>query len=271
MKILKLYPSQQLAQYIDYYWWIEMDSLEENLKTEKILADSSLEVILHFGNPISRVSSDADIQVEPIALLIGQTIQPYTIISSPQTAMFGIRFLPHIGKYFFDIPLKEMNDTYINLVDLWGNDINTLRNQIANLFSVTEKIEAIERYLLKKLNPKVKISLFIEDVLKEMRNKNGIVCIRNLSSDRDITTRHLEKIFINDIGVSPKLMARIFQFQYTLKLIRNTPDTLTHLGLEAGYFDQSHFISNFKIFTETTPSQFIKEHFPIQKLLGNLN
>jgi AraC-like DNA-binding protein len=269
MKVIKSYPSRQLAQYIEYYWWIEADSLEESFKPEKILADSSLEIIFHFGDPVSRVITNEAIKTEPNVLLIGQTIKPYTILPSANTKMLGIRFLPQMGKYFFNIQLKEMNDTYFDLKDLWGTSIGEIHHEIASTYQLTKKIEIIERYLSKKINLKLKNNLLVGDTLKEMSDNNGNICIKELSIKRNITTRHLEKIFINDVGISPKLAARIIQFQHTLRLLKNTPETLTNIGLEGGYYDQAHFIKSFKMFADTTPSQFIKEYFPIQQLLEN--
>jgi AraC-like DNA-binding protein len=262
----KIYPSQQLAKYIDHYWWMEIDNAGSS---EKILPDSSLEIIFHFGKPIARTGNNASLQQEPTSLLIGQTIKPYTILSTAKAIMLGIKFHLNTAKFFLDIPLQEMRDQYVALSDLWGSSIHLLQEELCNTAQLTEKISTIEKFLLKKLKPKTKSNLLVDDVLREMRSRNRTVCIKEICIRRHISTRYLEKLFMSDVGISPKMLARIFQFQYALQLLKTKSESLTHLGLEAGYFDQSHFIKNFKYFTDTTPAQFIHERFPMQESLLN--
>jgi AraC-like DNA-binding protein len=267
MKSYKFFPSDKLKKYIDHYWWLETTNGDTTSRTERVLADSSVEIIFHFDNPVSRFNSNGILVQEPTKLLIGQTIKPYTILSTEKTSMLGIKFHNHTAKHFFDISISEIRDKHFDLSDFWGNNANLLYEQLCETKLLKRKIELIEKYLYKIKSQKNTINLVVENVIKEMLTQNGNICVRKVCSDNNFTTRYLEKLFLENVGLSPKLLSRVIQFQNALKLLKNNSTSLTHLGLEAGYFDQSHFIRNFRDFADCTPSQYIKEQFPMQELL----
>jgi AraC-like DNA-binding protein len=267
MKSYKIFPSENLKKYIDYYWWIETSEGEIKSNSERVLADSSLEIIFHFSNPVLRLNNNGLLEQEPTKLLIGQTVKPYTIVSTEKTSMLGIKFHSHTAKFFFDISISEMKDKHFDLSDFWGNNANILHDQLSETDLLNSKIAVIESYLNKIKSQKMEVNLFVENTINEMMNQNGNICIKKICSENNFTTRHLEKLFLNNVGLSPKIVSRIYQFQYALKLMKHNSKSLTSLGLDAGYFDQSHFIKNFKDFAACTPSQYVKEKFPLQDLL----
>jgi AraC-like DNA-binding protein len=69
--------------------------------------------------------------------------------------------------------------------------------------------------------------------------------------------RYLQQLFQKYIGVSPKFFARIVRFSYIFKVIKDEDPNWADVVYEAGYYDQSHFIRNFKAFTGEDPSAYI--------------
>jgi len=85
----------------------------------------------------------------------------------------------------------------------------------------------------------------------------------------NITPRYLQKLFYSHTGLSPKSYNKINRFQLSLQLIAKNNQPFTSIAYDCGYFDQSHFIRDFKSFTGVTPSYYLVNEFPISEILSN--
>ncbi|MCF3111735.1 helix-turn-helix transcriptional regulator [Niabella sp. CC-SYL272] len=105
--------------------------------------------------------------------------------------------------------------------------------------------------------------LLLDGIIREFKREDFWNNIQNIAEKFGISSRYLQKLFVQHTGLSPKLYIQINRFQNSLKLLtqRNLP--LTAIAYECGYFDQAHFIKAFKSFTGTTPSGFQAENSPI--------
>jgi AraC-like DNA-binding protein len=80
-----------------------------------------------------------------------------------------------------------------------------------------------------------------------------------LASQLAVTSKSLERKFASLIGKSPKQFIRIIRFQEVMNgLVNHQPQCLTEFAFNNGYFDQSHFIREFKAFSGYTPREFVK-------------
>jgi len=80
-----------------------------------------------------------------------------------------------------------------------------------------------------------------------------------LASKLAVTSRNLERKFASLVGKSPKQFIRIVRFQEVMNgIIHQKPNYLTEYAFNNGYFDQSHFIHEFKTLSGYTPSEFVK-------------
>jgi AraC-like DNA-binding protein len=93
--------------------------------------------------------------------------------------------------------------------------------------------------------------------------------IENVASRYGITSRYLQKLFLQYTGLTPKLYSKINRFQNSLKLVTKKDTSLTSIAYDCGYFDQSHFIREFKSFTGFTPSGYSLEKSPITIAFAN--
>lgn len=98
--------------------------------------------------------------------------------------------------------------------------------------------------------------------MQNIHNSCGSISVKSLYDWCGISQRQLEKRFINAAGASPKHFTRITRFLNVCKQIRMRMKQgvnihLTHITQEFGYFDQSHFIREFKVFSGVTPKEFL--------------
>ena len=95
-------------------------------------------------------------------------------------------------------------------------------------------------------------------------NENNI---NEIASTHNMTGRNLNKLLNRYTGLSPKLVGKINRFQQSLRLIARKNQSLTGIAYDCGYFDQSHFIRDFKAFTGFTPSAYLENKFPVNQVL----
>ena len=97
---------------------------------------------------------------------------------------------------------------------------------------------------------------FIKDYIL---NKNGVLKIKELESIFGISSRTLEKVFAEQMGVSPKEFTRVTRFNALLAEIKTDPSvSWSEIIDKYGYYDQSHFIRDFQYFTGQSPTEFLK-------------
>jgi AraC-like DNA-binding protein len=191
--------------------------------------------------------------------LWGQILQPLTFRIAGQSKIFGIRFYPAAAAFLLKEEIHQFNNNVFDLTLVLGNSINELHAQLQDVLSTQRRIELVDAYLLKKLAAHTKaldrIDL-VQQVMNELTHKDFYDNINNVAERHGISSRYLQKVFLHYTGLTPKLYTQINRFQNSLILIGKGDRPLTAIAYECGYFDQSHFIREFKSFTGFAPSGF---------------
>ena len=99
---------------------------------------------------------------------------------------------------------------------------------------------------------------FLPEAVLRIKSSLGEIGIKGLASDLGVSQSSLERGFKSRVGLSPKEYAGLIRFRNIFKFY-NSSSSLTELALDAGYYDQAHFIKDFKEFTGTTPETFAKQ------------
>jgi transcriptional regulator GlxA family with amidase domain len=94
------------------------------------------------------------------------------------------------------------------------------------------------------------------ETIRYIIETNGITNVRELAKRNFLSTRQFERNFIQFAGFSPKLFSRIIRFQSTLQEYGNQFRSLTDIAYDTGYYDQSHFIQDFKQFSGHNPKEY---------------
>jgi len=252
-------PSITLKDYVQRYFTCETDSAVTT--EDSVYASGFVEIMFNLGDSPQQLINHGQI-TRPRAQLWGQTIQPFAFTSSGRHAMLGVRFYPHTAACFFDESIDTFNDQVIDYVDMAGSEGRELYNQLAEAIPLIRKIELLEKFLLARLQrfehryAKLKLMNAIVD---DLNHDNFFRNINTVSARYGMTPRYLQKLFLSYSGISPHLFSKITRFQKSLQLITKNELPLTTIAHRCGYYDQSHFIKDFKNFTGLAPSHFRAE------------
>lgn len=171
--------------------------------------------------------------------------------------MFAIKFQPWAAHKLWNINMNDATDNEISISELNNKYLLNLEEKINAEKDIYTIIYIVEKIIANKLNGDKKEDL--KKAVQHVYNKNSA----DIFSDLSIGQRRVEQRFRHEIGISPKLLQRTFRINRVLKkMIAQTNASLTSLAYEFGYFDQSHFIYDFKKFTGCTPSRFLKSIEP---------
>jgi AraC-like DNA-binding protein len=249
-------PSLTLKDYVQCYFTCETDSAVTT--EDSVYASGFVEIMFNLGAGPQKLINGKTV-VQPRAQLWGQTIQPFSFTSSGKHAMLGVRFYPHTAACFFDEPVDTFNDQVVDYVDVAGRDGRELYAQLLEAIPLYRKIDLLEKFLLARLRrfehrfAKLKL---MNAIVSELNNDDFFRNINTVSARYGMTPRYLQKLFLSYSGISPHLFSKITRFQKSLQLITKNDLQLTTVAHQCGYYDQSHFIKDFKNFTGLVPSHF---------------
>lgn len=256
----KIYePHFELIAFVKRYWTLEGKKENTPLKNT-IVPDGTMKLIFHYGDTYKHHSESGKITILPKCFLIGQLTKPYVIEPVGVTGSFVVQFKPNGFLPFTTIPIKEMENSAIPLEKLFGENGKKLGEQILNANATSERIQIIETFLFRELANQKTIDSVVKSTVETIFNANGQFSVNDFSKRNNINRRQLARKFSSNIGLSPKQLAKIIRIQTTLKSLLNEEFTsLTDLAYENEYFDQAHFIKEFKEFTGRTPKEFYGE------------
>lgn len=158
----------------------------------------------------------------------------------------------------FGIPQRLMLDNIYPLEDLLGSDSPLLTAQLYDCSNIYEMGNLMNAYLTKKFLERKhngytgKMAAISDEILKY----KGSIMLDRLSDGANMSFRNFERHFIDEIGVSPKLYARIVRFyNATQNKMLHPEKSWTDIACENGYYDQAHFIKETKMFAAKTPEE----------------
>jgi AraC-like DNA-binding protein len=269
MHYQEIQPSDRLKHYIKCYYLFESDTTIQLEDT--IFPGGHMEVIFNLGEGVWKLAANETFYTTPPIELWGQITKPTAVRSSGKNRMLGIRFFAHSAAYFFEQDMFELNDQVTNAMDVLGNSVRILHLQLLETPALNKRIELIEHFLLLRLSAterkQDKMSV-IGEISKELQSDILSDNIKTIASRYAMSPRYLQRLFLQYTGVTPKLYHKINRFQLSLKLVTKKDTSLTSIAYDCGYFDQSHFIREFKSFTGVTPSAYTAEAYPVSLAIG---
>lgn len=189
----------------------------------------------------------------------GLQTKPSNVESYGLSKMLVVQFKKLGAFVFLNDPLHYYTNRYVSLDSIFNNEAEETWEQLQEAKSKNEQFLIIENFLYRKLisnkMPDEKHFSTIKILLDNPKN----LSINEICHKQNISRKHLNNITKKLIGVSPKSLTSLNRLQTTLKVISSSSlEKLTNVAYKANYFDQAHFINNFKQFTDLKPSEYVK-------------
>jgi len=254
-------PSNVLAPYIKRYWAIENSLEKGEICVQRIIPTGLTELILYF-TPLPKVLSDNK-NLSDNTALYGHQNDFYDLEMKGDLSVFSIVFEPQGLKQFFRFPLNEIFNQNVPLRFLIGRTGLELEEKICEAKTFQQKVNIAESYFFNLLKSNFVDYEFkrINHIINLIKKNYGHININKMASEACLCRKQFERIFIEQIGISPKQFLKIIRFQFAIfQKQKNNNINMLDLSYECGYFDQSHFINDFKSLCGFTPKQYFAEN-----------
>lgn len=267
MKLWNLKPSQHLREYVSRYWvW------ENEIQLPKILPGTGTELMFHYYEPFVGTNQKAEIFRAPNCHIFSPRYGCYQLDPAKQAGFISVRFRAGAFRHFCKESGHELIDSFIDINELWGKEGQEFGQRVLEAKNHEERIIIIESFLTMFLNRYHRPTSWLDMAVKKIFYGCNAVALTDVSRDVFISDRQLQRKFREAVGVSPKTFQQISRFETVLKhLLLNKKQDYLGIALEHGYYDQSHFIKDFKTYLGECPSLFLQDenfmsHFYNEKL-----
>ena len=255
-------PTEKLRQYIHFYWIMEFENTPKfGMDCQRVIPNGFVEIMFHYGDKLKTVKNDV-VDNQPLTVISGQKTDFFDILQTGKTGFVAVLLKPHAAKMFFDVPIQELTNKSIDIESLIKREANNILEQIAEKKLNSQKIEIIENFLLKKLNNKHLLNFKrISESVNLITNNCGLVKVSDLANSACWSEKQFYRVFLDFVGISPKQFLKIVRLQNALYQIQNNfAHNLTDLAYICGYFDQAHFVNDFKALTGFTPKKCMEQN-----------
>ncbi|TKC07453.1 helix-turn-helix transcriptional regulator [Pedobacter frigoris] len=192
-------------------------------------------------------------------------------LTTSSASMIYAMFKPFGAFKILGIPQQLLLNECTLISDMLGSQINTLcRRMEDDADDPIYVLKLLEDWLIGQLKKNESLNTDrIAHACHQIMIHNGNLPIMDLYSLSNMSKSSLEHHFKEQVGLSPKMFSRVVRFNQVNKFLKDTATSdWQEIIYRYGYFDQSHFIHEFKHFFGYTPSQI---HMSSENLSGHVS
>nr|WP_230979824.1 AraC family transcriptional regulator [Steroidobacter gossypii] len=252
-----LQPTPLLRAEVKSYYVVDVAARAMD-KHELHMPDGYAELVFVFGEGYQR----ADLEPAAAAAnmrrsyVIGGRSRSIVTCDRGRIRVIGVKLEPRSLRGLLRSPLTDYRDCTVELPDLNDRRLLALEDQLANCADPHEIAVALDRFLLARHATMNERDPIIEHLMHRIRAEYGGTLLTQAARDYGIDPRTLERRFIAWSGMSAKSYCRIVRFKLAYHaFLQRCSGCVRDADPLRGYYDQSHFIREFRFFTGTSPRQ----------------
>ena len=246
-------PSPALRPYIQWFWSIESNGRILEKRNEFMHPDGSLSLVFNWGDELE--GNNGRYPQSVTLDKVGPYSQQLTLVGHVQA--FGVLFRPGGAYPFFGIPMHELQSAdplrHLNLAQQ--------HEKLAEANTFQEKILLLESWLINLLTSEYELAAVVQPSLHLIDQSQGKNTIQQVAESVYISERQLERLYKNQVGISPKKYARLIRLRQARAILKQANKaTLAEIAHLTGYYDQAHFNREFKASIGLTPGAYISRN-----------
>lgn len=246
-------PGAALAPFVRGF---EIVETQDEAVTRTLLPDTTVVLGFRYAGAATLLDDDASSgRVLPDAVVTGLRVSVRRMHTAAHSGIVLAKFRAAGAASFFTGPLHHLFGTMRALSELMdAADVAAASRRIAGATTHAERLTIVEQFLLARQRP-FEPDPIVSGALRAIGAAAGAIRVGMLARDLQVSEDTLEKRFRRIVGASPKQFATLVRLRRAVDLSRES-DSLTTLALDAGYYDQSHFIRDFRAITGDAPGHF---------------
>ncbi|MBI2380395.1 MAG: AraC family transcriptional regulator [Gammaproteobacteria bacterium] len=238
----RLLPAADLAAYVEHFWCVSWDLRGQAARVVETLPHPCVHLVFEDEQP---------------GLLGGVHRGRFTRVLEGRGRVFGIKFRPGGFYPFWKSPLTALCDQTLSLETAFGAAGALLEAGILAAQADEVRIDLAEAFLRERLPERDDTVTLIARLVEGIITDRDITRVEQVVARFGGSQRGLQRIFRDYIGISPKWMIQRYRLHEALeRLAPGRPADWASLAVELGYFDQAHFIKDFKTLVGKTPMEY---------------
>lgn len=234
----RLSPSDALSAFVEHYWWVRWELAEP--RVNEVLTYPSVHVV--FEGDEARVTG-------VVRARFSRTLEG-------KGAVFGVKFQPGMFRPFTHAAVSELTDRAVPLANELGEPALELARALIALPDELSRAKLLEARLLSVLPEPDAGAELARDLVARVRTDSSLRSVAELASATGLPARALQRLFREYVGVGPKWVVRRFRLQEAAERLKNGDETVAAVAASLGYFDQAHFVRDFKAEVGLSPIEY---------------
>lgn len=260
MEYLARIPPPPLDAFIQRIWYC---AVAPPPGLERVLPGGAVDLIVNLAEDEVRIgdpASPASLRVLPGAVVGGTHTRSFLVDPRQRASVIGVHFKPGKAMPFLCISPSEIVDAHVSLGDLWGGEGRNLRERLLDARSPGERFRRFEEVLLQRLRRARPVHPAADAAVDAFRAGGNDVRVADVAAAVGLSRRGFVDVFTREVGLTPKLYARLQRFHHTKARIAalGGPPSWAAFAVDCGYFDQSHMIRDFVDFSGISPVRYLR-------------
>src|SRR5499426_2390375 len=252
------HPLADMAGLVEVIWYFKGPTSSAR---KRILPNGTVEMLVNFGEPY-RTITGAGPELLKTAWLAGLHSGPMVSAQPPRQDVMGVRLCPAGAYALLDGPVREISELVVDLEDLVGRAADELAERCYDAASVEERLRRAADWVEERVMKARVVDPAIAWAAGRIEQSGGAVSIAELRQQTGLSKSRLAEAFRDQIGLAPKLYARVVRFRRAAALLQKGAEPLVEVALTAGYYDQPHMNAEFRELSGLSPTEFLAARYP---------
>lgn len=258
-------PSFPLNQFVESFFYYRGYNPEHSI--DRYLPDGDVQLIFDFTDYPKYIYDNhtlKEIQSCKSVWFSGFRTELITIPSGKESEMLVVTFQKGRAFPFLCEPLHVLTNVVVDAELVLKNEILDLREALKEIAPLEQKFARLEEELLKHYRNKLSENPFVDYAISGIIAAPNQFRLKEIAAKVGYSQKHLIKIFKDHVGVAPKEFLKVIRFQKAIREIEQAETVnWASLALDCGFYDQSHFIADFKAFSGFTPADYLRQRGPL--------
>ncbi len=254
-------PRPPLDRFVEFFWFHEGYYADHRL--ERVLPDGSMELIINLRDEDRHVFDRVTCRPRQSyrrSWLSGPHSEFIVIDNAPDASMIGAHFRPGGAQAFFGFPLDELHNNVVDFAAICHGESGSFRDQLLEAPHPAGKFRVFEEELLARWRGFAFRHRAVVHALERFTRQPHDGTIGQVTNEIGLSPRHFIALFTRQVGMTPKKFCRVRRFQTALNEIHRRREVVwADVAMDCGYYDQAHFINNFREFCGVTPGDYLRD------------
>lgn len=251
-------PPRYLAGIVRYFWVLEGSQLNGIPFLHRSFADCSAEFIFYYKGAFDvQISTNPTIKTFRSGIS-GHASLPRRFETSSDFGMLGVYLYPFAIPQLADLPASALTNEMVDVSTLFGLEGLLLEEKVLAAKNNLERVRIVSQFIKQKIDRAKDREPLLQQTIKQIVDGTEPLSISELRNDFYLSVRQFERKFKEQSGFSPRAFLNIARFSALIKSTEKHRTNLTRMAYDRGFYDQSHFIHNFRQFSGYSPSQYFE-------------